>query len=67
VKEGDLVLEADSNRRSKWSMGLITEVLPGNDGLVRKVVMKTKTGSYKRPIHKLCLIATKEELENFND
>lgn len=66
AKVGDLVLEADATRRNKWSMGVIEEVLPGKDGLVHKVMMKTKTGCYKRPIHKLCLIATKEELENTN-
>ena len=33
----------------------------GNDGCVRKVRVKNADGEYDRPIHKLCLIATKEE------
>ena len=33
-------------------------------GLVRKAKIKTATSSHDRPIHKLCLIATKEELSN---
>ena len=35
---------------------------PGNDGLVRKARIKTQDSEYDRPIHKLCLIATKDEL-----
>ena len=64
VEVGDLVLKLDPNlRRNQWKMDIITETYPGNDGLVRKVRMKTKTGEYDGPIHKLCLIATKQELD----
>ena len=64
VEVGDLVLELDPNRkRSQWKMALITETYPGNDGLVRKVRMKTQNGEYERPIHKLCLIATRQDLD----
>ncbi|ESO99550.1 hypothetical protein LOTGIDRAFT_113597, partial [Lottia gigantea] len=60
---GDLVLEIDPNRkRGKWKMALIKQVYPGSDGKVRKVQIKTPVGLYDRPIHKLCLIATNEEL-----
>ena len=45
-------------------MGLVLETYPGEDGLVRKVKIKTATSVYDRPIHKLCLIATKEELNS---
>ena len=65
VKTGDLVLELDQmHRRNKWKMALITEVYPGKDNLVRKVKIKTAEGEYDRPVHKLCLIASKEELEH---
>ncbi|KAI5715899.1 hypothetical protein M8J77_024346 [Diaphorina citri] len=37
-----------------WHVGLITGVYPGADGIVRVVCVKTKTGSYKRPIVKVC-------------
>ena len=64
VNIGDLVLELDPNhKRSKWKMALIVAIYPGPDGLVRKVRIKTQTGEYDRPIHKLCLIATNEELK----
>lgn len=63
VKIGDLVLELNPNRkRTQWEMALITNVFPGKDGLVRKVRIKTQNGEYDRPIHKLCVIATREEL-----
>ena len=63
VKIGDLVLELNPNRkRSQWEMALITNTYPGKDGLVRKVRIRTRNGEYDRPIHKLCVIATKQEL-----
>ena len=45
-------------------MGLVLETYPGEDGLVRKAKIKTATSVYDRPIHKLYLIATKEELNS---
>ena len=63
VKTGDLVLELDPKlRRCQWKMAFAIDTYPGNEGLVRKVKIKTDVGEYDRPIHKLCLIATKEEL-----
>jgi len=65
VQVGDLVLELDPNhKRSQWKMALIVSTYPGKDGLVRKVRIKTSTGEYDRPIHKLCLIATHQELNS---
>ena len=64
VQIGDLVLQVDPNhRRAQWKMAVIIDTYPGEDGLVRKVRIRTQTGEYDRPIHKLCLIATHEELE----
>ena len=50
------------HKRCQWKMARIVGTYPGNDGLVRKVRIKTRDGEYDRIIHKLCLIATKEEL-----
>ena len=59
----DLVLELDRNhKRSQWKLAPVIATYPGNDGLVRKVRIKTQYSEYDRPIHKLCLLATKEEL-----
>ena len=66
VEVDDLVLELDTNqKRSWWKLARVVATFPGNDGLVRKVRIKTQGGEYDRPIHKLCLIATKEELNTF--
>ena len=63
VEADDLVLELDPNqKRSRWNLARVVATYPGNDGLVRKARIKTQSGEYDRPIHKLCLIATKEEL-----
>ena len=63
IQTGDLVSELDpKHRRCEWKMARIVGTYPGNDGLVRKVRIKTRDGEYDRPIYKLCLIATKEEL-----
>ena len=63
VKIGDLVLELNPHRkRLQWEMALIVDTYPGEDGLVRKVRIRTQNGEYDRPIHKLCVIATKQEL-----
>lgn len=37
-----------------WKLGRITEVHPGQDGVVRVATVKTTTGLLKRPTIKLC-------------
>ena len=64
LQEGDLVLETEPTPRSTWQLGLVLLTYPGADGLVRKARIKTAISVYDRPIHKLCLIATKQELNN---
>ena len=64
VGVGDLVLEIDGNRkRDERQMALVEEVFPGGDNLVRNIKIRTSKGVYERPIAKLCLIATRQELE----
>ena len=63
VKIGDVVLELNPHRkRLQWEMALIVDTYPGENGLVRKVCIRTQNGEYNRPIHKLCVIGTKQEL-----
>ncbi|XP_020916654.1 uncharacterized protein LOC110254043 [Exaiptasia diaphana] len=65
LQTGDLVLEIDKkHRRTQWKMAVVVATNPGVDGLVRKVKIKTQSGQYDRPIHKLCLIATNQELHS---
>ena len=62
LQEGDLVLVIEPTTRRTWKMGLVIQTYPGQDGLTRKARIKTATSVYDRPIHKLCSIATKQEL-----
>lgn len=53
-KIGDLVLLLDENTpRSLWPLGVLSEVRLGTDGLVRTVVVKTKSTTLVRPITKV--------------
>ena len=58
---GDVVvLQEDGLVPAKWPIAMIVEVCKGKDGLVRVVTVKTPTGTYKRPIHKLALLLPAE-------
>ena len=58
VRVGDFsIVAADSGAiRGKWNTGTIQEVFPGHDGKVRSVKVKTASGTYVRPITKICVI-----------
>nr|XP_055049230.1 uncharacterized protein LOC129434322 isoform X1 [Misgurnus anguillicaudatus] len=57
LQKGDLVLVLYENTpRNHWPLGLITQVYPGADGLVRTVEVKTQAGIYNRPVDKICLL-----------
>lgn len=54
LEVGDIVLILDENTPpTAWLLGKIEEVLPGKDGFVRNVVIKTQTSTLKRPIQKV--------------
>ena len=62
---GDIVILVDpSVARSHWNMAVVENVYRGDDGLVRSVRVKSNSGSYDRPITKMCLLLSKEELTN---
>ena len=57
VCEGDLILVVDENSpRGCWPLGRVLRVLPGDDGRVRAAEVRTKSGTYIRPVVKLCLL-----------
>ena len=57
VKIGDFVLIASENTpRSVWPMGIVKDVYPGSDGLIRSVKVKTKVTELVRPIVKIVLL-----------
>ena len=57
IVPGDIVLIADPNTpRGVWPLGRIVSAHPGPDGIVRVVTVKTTSGTYVRPVGKLCLL-----------
>lgn len=61
IEVGNLVLILDERYSpSKWPLGRITHVHPGQDGQVRVVTIKTQNNVITRPITKLCPLLTPE-------
>ena len=57
VREGDLVFIVDENSpRGCWPLGHVLRVFPGDDRRVRVAEVRTKSGTYIRPVVKLCLL-----------
>lgn len=53
-----VLLNQDNTPPLHWPLGVVTEVHPGRDGVVRVATVKTVTGTYKRPVVKLCPLPT---------
>ena len=57
---GDLVLMLDKDtQRGQWPKGLVEEVFPDTEGVVRRVAVRTANGVYQRDVRKLCLLEEK--------
>ena len=57
VCERDLILVVDEDSpRGRWPLGRVLRALLGDDGRVRAADVRTKSGTYIRPIVKLCLL-----------
>lgn len=65
IEIGQMVLMKDENLSpSKWLLGIVHEVLPSKDGLVRSVKIRTaKNKIFTRAVQKLCLLPVKSQLE----
>ena len=70
LEKGDYVLllepgmKGKTAPRSLWKKAIVIDIHPGDDGLVRSVtVQDSNHHQYIRPISKMCLIATRAELE----
>ena len=54
VAAADVVLiKAEEKNRDKWPKGVVQQVYPGRDGVVRALKVHTATGKLKRPIQHL--------------
>ena len=66
--EGDIVLIREENvPRNSWSLALVLQVEPDDQGLVRSAVVKTQATTLTRPVTKLILILPKEEQEGVQE
>ncbi|XP_023312397.1 uncharacterized protein LOC108915573 [Anoplophora glabripennis] len=54
IKTGDIVLIGnDSHKRVEWPMGQVIDVVPGKDGRIRLVRVRTSHGELLRPVQRL--------------
>jgi hypothetical protein len=61
IEVGEVVLISDDNiRRHLWPMGVVIEVFPGKDGLIRSAVVRVGRNSFKRPIQRLHRLELKQ-------
>ena len=54
-----VILREDNVVLVKWPPAKVIAVHQGQDNLVRVVTVKTSTGTYQRPVHKVVLLRTK--------
>ncbi|GFV93592.1 DUF5641 domain-containing protein [Trichonephila clavipes] len=65
LSEGDIVLVGDDHtKRLNWNLGKILTLYPGKDKKVRVAQVKTKFGSFLRPVRKLYLLKVMEKTTN---
>ena len=57
VAVGDIVvLQEGGTVPTKWPLGRVVQMHPGQDNLVRVVTLKTAQGTYKRPVSKIAVL-----------
>ncbi|XP_062557404.1 uncharacterized protein LOC134222276 [Armigeres subalbatus] len=62
VKIGQIVLIGDDHVPiARWPMGTVTQVYPGEDGIVRVAVVRTAAGVYKRNVRTLAPLPIEHE------
>ena len=49
-----MLLKEDNVPSLHWHMGLVEDVHPGDDGVIRVVTVRTSTGTLKRTVKKVC-------------
>ncbi|XP_018396617.1 PREDICTED: uncharacterized protein LOC108774886 [Cyphomyrmex costatus] len=60
---GDLVLlREDKTPSLYWPLGRVTELYPGQDGIVRVIAIRTANGNYKRAVKNVALLPMNEHL-----
>ncbi|CAK1579936.1 unnamed protein product [Parnassius mnemosyne] len=55
VQKGCIVIIRKYNSPPlNWPLGIVEDLYPGKEGITRTVKIKTQTGSYIRPVVRLC-------------
>ena len=68
VARGKVVLIHSETLRNQWKLGVIIQLHPGKDGLVRSVTLRTTKGNLiSRPIEKLYPLEVLAEEDNLQD
>ncbi|XP_065085290.1 uncharacterized protein LOC135707405 [Ochlerotatus camptorhynchus] len=57
-----VVLKEENLPPLKWQLARVTEVHPGSDGNIRVATVRTKDGSYRRAISKICVLPIRDNL-----
>ena len=57
-----VLMAADDAPRGHWPLGVVQQTYPSDDGVVRSVLVRTATGTYRRPCTKLCLLEGADDM-----
>ncbi|GBO33347.1 hypothetical protein AVEN_181333-1, partial [Araneus ventricosus] len=61
IEVGEIVLLEDSNKkRTHWNLARVLKLIPGRDGNIRLVLVKTQNSEFLRPVQRLYRL----EIEN---
>ncbi|XP_073962014.1 uncharacterized protein [Choristoneura fumiferana] len=59
LRIGDYVLLVEPNlERGSWRHGVVSATLPGDDGRIRVVDVRTRTGTLRRPVTRVALLSS---------
>lgn len=61
-----VVLKEDNQPPLTWQLARVTETHAGSDGNIRVVTVKTKDGSYRRAISKICILPIRDNIDQSN-
>ncbi|GBO33784.1 hypothetical protein AVEN_31649-1 [Araneus ventricosus] len=54
IEVGEIVLLEDSNKkRTHWNLARVLKLIPGRDGNIRLVLVKTQNSEFLRPVQRL--------------
>jgi hypothetical protein len=65
LRVGDIVLVSEDNvKRGNWPLAAVEQIQQGKDGLIRTVILRTKSGQRRRPVQKLYLLEEAQDMKN---